>query len=139
MGRPQDNILVDAVGFDRSVIENREITVRIASNTSTALGGIWVSHEILATERPLPTYAASIRPAASIAGGLLSGESMTASDYHFMESREIEFAQETSELSIRFMIENAVDISMDGFPDHPRMGSWLRNMTASVCASRIAQ
>jgi hypothetical protein len=127
------NIQVTAVDFNASVIDGRRIQVNLTNATTTPLGGVWVSYEIWAEERPLPLHSGSIRPAATISGALLPGESATFSDSHFMEERERQFARETSNLTIRFTIDNAADSNMDGFFDHPRMGSWSGYKTEQVC------
>ncbi len=135
----QNNIPVEAVGFDKSAIAGRKITINVTNNTATPLGGVWVSYEIWAAERPLPLYSASIRPAATIAGGLLPGEAITAADYHFMEEREKNLAEASSGLTIKLLVENAADIAMAGFLPSPQMGSWSGNTTDAKCKPHDAR
>ena len=129
----QENIRVEATNFDKSIIEGRKIFVTIENEMSSPLGGVWVSFEIWSKERPMPLYEGSIRSAATIAGGLLPGEAISEYDVHFMDDRAIQIAQSSSDLSIKLTVENAADTNMDGFLDHPRMGSWSNADTKLKC------
>jgi hypothetical protein len=129
----RSNISAEAIGFDRSVIEGREIVVSITNNLDIPLGGVWVDFQILSSDRPLPLYEASIREAATIDGGLLPGESLLASDFHFMNDRTKTFAIEATELTIELIIQNAADVEMRGFLEHPAMGNWEDQETSEEC------
>ncbi len=129
----RSGISVEAVGFDRSAIEGREIVVSITNNLGIPLGGVWVDFQILSSDRPLPLYEASIREAATIDGGLLPGESLLASDFHFMNDRTKNFAVEAVELKVELIIQNAADVKMRGFLEHPAMGSWADQVSHEEC------
>ncbi len=129
----RENIHLSAIHFGPAVIEDRQITVEFTNGTATTLGGVWISYAIWADDRPQPIYSASIRPAATIAGGLLPGESMIEHDFHFMSDREKEIARQTQSLQLTLDVENAADEHMNGFLPHPRMGSWSDVMTEVRC------
>ncbi|TVR48655.1 MAG: hypothetical protein EA386_04055 [Rhodobacteraceae bacterium] len=130
------NIPVSAIDFGPAVVDDREIAVRVANETQLTLGGVWISYAIWADDRPQPLYSASIRPAATIGGGLLPGETMVARDFHFMSDREKEIAREAQTLRLTLEVENAADTQMNGFLLHPRMGSWTDQTTEAQCAAR---
>jgi len=131
----QSGISVAATNFNEAIIDGREITIEVTNNLEFALGGVWVDYEIWAAERPTPIYSASIREAATIKGALLPGETLTASDFHFMDERAIAFARATTDLTIQLHVENAADADMNGFLQHPAMGSWTGMLTEQPCQS----
>lgn len=129
----KQSVLVEAVAFDDRVIEGREVKIRVTNNLPVPLGGVWVDFEIWTKERPTAIYSGSIREAATISGGLLPGETMEASDYHFMKEHEKDFARKSQELRLELAVRNAADINMLGLFDHPAMGSWADGTTDEIC------
>lgn len=130
------NIAVIPMDFSADAIEGRSITAIIRNEMNIPLGGVWLTYSIWADDRPQPIYSASIRPAATIDGALLPGEQMEARDFHFMSDREKEIARNADTLRLTIEVDNAADGQMNGFLDHPSMGSWTGNMTEATCAAR---
>ena len=130
------NIAVTPMEFSADDIEGRSITAKIRNDMTVPLGGVWLTYSIWADDRPQPIYSASIRPAATIDGTLLPGEQMEARDFHFMSGREKEIASNAEVLRLTIEVDNAADGQMNGFLDHPSMGSWTGGITEATCAAR---
>ncbi len=61
---------------------------------------------------------------------------MEARDFHFMSDREKDIARNAETLRLTVEVENAADGQMNGFLEHPRMGSWTGDVTEAICESR---
>lgn len=101
---------VEPVNFSDAIIEGREIKISLTylENESLPLkplSAVEVRFEIWSEVRPLPLYSSHIRELRTIDGGFLPGETLEASDFHFMDEREKRLAREASDLSVRFSIE----------------------------------
>ncbi len=63
----------------------------------------------------------------------MPGETMVSNDHHFMSDREIEIARKARTLKLTLDVENAADAQMNGFLQHPKMGSWSEQITQESC------
>tara|TARA_R110002049_G_scaffold45609_9_gene133013 strand:+ start:3645 stop:4127 length:483 start_codon:yes stop_codon:yes gene_type:complete len=129
------NISVQPVEFDQSTIDSRVVRVEVKNSMDIALGGVWIEFEIHSDQRGAAIYTGSIRPAATIEGLLEPGETMVATDYHFMDDRALQFARDANALTLELSVKNAADSQMNGFIEHPRMASWSGETTEQHCIS----
>ncbi len=111
-------IKVEAVDFSKAVIEDREVRARVSyvDQDGVPLKSIELGFEIWSDARPLPLYKSVIRNLRNIDGGMLAGETLEASDYHFMEEREKTMAKETHELELRFKVIAVKDLGGNRIP-----------------------
>lgn len=129
----RENIEIEVEPLSAEQIETRAITAVISNNTSVPLGGVFIEFTILAKERPAPLFDGGFRDLATISGGLLPGETMSSTDYHFMEDRELGFATSSEGLSVVTTILNAADAQMQPLIDGPAMGSWSDEPSPTTC------
>ena len=106
-----DRISVEPLEFSKAVIEGREVKARVTYHEGAPLSAMEIAFEIWSDKRPLPLYSSHLRDLRSIDGGLMLGESLVTSDYHFMDAREKALAEEAGELSVRFEVQGAKDVS----------------------------
>lgn len=113
-----DRISVEPLEFSKAVIEDREVKARVTYHESAdvPLSAMEIAFEIWSDKRPLPLYSSHLRDLRSIDGGMMPGESLVTSDYHFMDAREKGLAEEAGELSVRFEVQGAKGVS--GQPLH---------------------
>ncbi|MGR3484031.1 MAG: hypothetical protein ACU0BF_01690 [Paracoccaceae bacterium] len=101
---------VEAQSFDASVIEDRLVEMRAVNGTSFDLEAAEVEFTILGSDRPVPLYSASHRGLRDIAGGLLVGEEMVGTDYHFMDDRTKRLAADAPALTIEFTVTSITPV-----------------------------
>lgn len=135
----RSHIVVGEIDFGPAVVDDRSIKVEITNGMRMPLGGVWVSFEIWASDRPQPLYVGSIREAATIPGALMPGETLIAEDFHFMDDRAKAIARDATKLRLSLSIENAADTSMQGFLPAPAMASWSNATSDQNCTPRIAE
>lgn len=129
----QERFPVEVISTTKETLDTRSVRISVTNESSFAAGGVWVDFAIHAAGRPLPIYQGSIREAATIPGGLLPGETLTAEDFHFMDERVKTIAEEANGLEITAELRNVADAKMRGFFEHPAMGSWTNGITAERC------
>lgn len=127
------NFPVEATSTPEITLATREVSVLIANTSDQPIGGIWIDFVIEASDRPTPLYDGSIREATSIPGGLLPGESLTASDFHFMDERALAIAKASPSVTVSAVVQNVTDTQMQGLFQYPSMVGWADRINETLC------
>ena len=129
----QQAIEVKVISDMAEFVDTRELKVSLTNHLPFTVGAIHARFRLYASDRSIPLDENLLSTSSQIAGGLLSGESIVAISFHFMDERGVRIAKAAPSLNVDISIINVADEQMRGMTPAPVGPSWAAQPSPHQC------